>query len=332
MGCLAPYFRSFDRVLRGENKSARTRQIYLGRAKSLDDWLELLPTSYTEMFPDTPEDDLEDDIKGLPVPQEPGEVSSGHISAYIATVIKRTSDATGSNHYRALQQFFKYLALEEVIDRDPFTKLKPPKVIPKPVPVIPDDALTKLLATCKGRDLVSLRDKAIIMVFIDTGMRLAESAGLNYAEKEEENDVDFTQDVLGITVKGGRRRAAPFGTKTGLALERYIRKRNEVLRNARKSIDGPLWIGSLRKDRLTIFGISQMLERRCIEAGIQHINPHRFRHTFAHQWMREDDGDETNLMRLMGWHSRQMLSRYGASAADERAREAHRKKSPGDRF
>lgn len=319
MPILRPYIRSFERHLRGENKADNTIKIYLDRATKFDAWLDTLP-------PDAPEGELTR-------PERAAEITASHYSGYTAAVRARASAATASNHFRALQQLSKWLCAEEELP-DPFARLRPPTVVPPPVPVVRDDALKKLLAVCKGKDFVSLRDTAIILVFIDTGMRLSEVARLNHIEtetKDHRSDVDFVQDVIHTVVKGGRQRAIPFGNKTGLALERYIRRRAEFLRTHRVALDGPLWIGSLRKDRLLPNGIAQMLVRRCEEAGLPRLHPHQFRHTFAHVW-RVEDGDETDLMRLMGWSSRQMLNRYGESAGEERAIRAHRKNSPGDRL
>ena len=78
-------------------------------------------------------------------------------------------------------------------------------------------------------------------------------------------------------------------------------------------------------------GIAQIIKKRAMKAGLDGIHPHMFRHWFAHNWLVQG-GQESDLMALAGWQSRTMLTRYAASRAQERAREAHKRLAPGDQF
>ena len=141
---------------------------------------------------------------------------------------------------------------------------------------------------------------------IDTEARLSEITGLELADL----DLDFcTVDVLG---KGSRRRTVPFGSKTRAALDAYVGRRH----SHPYAHELRLWISA--KGALTSSGVAQLLRRRCARAGIGALHPHQLRHTAAHNWLAMG-GNEGDAMRLFGWRSREMLSRYGAALADERA-------------
>ncbi|MEU0356553.1 tyrosine-type recombinase/integrase [Streptomyces cyaneofuscatus] len=305
---------SWVRSLRARNLSANTTRIYSRAVGELRTYL-------LEYTPDP-------DVPGArPAPAElEGEegIHREHIEGYISDLMKRTSPGNAHQHFRSLKTFFNWCVDEEEMDRSPMRTMKAPALPDVEVPIIPDDSLKKLLSVCKGKTFEDRRDTAIIMMFLDTGARLSELTERLQAA------LDLDVMVLHVLGKGNRERPAPFGRASAVAMDRYLRAASKHIGRGLEPTD-PLWFSTRRKDALTIWGVGTMIERRCKEAGIPHIHPHQFRHTFAHLW-KVHRGDEDALMRIMGWRSRQMLSRYGASAGEERARAQHRELSPGDRL
>src|SRR5690606_38800868 len=207
--------------------------------------------------------------------------------------------------------------------QNPAERIEIPNPAPPRVEVADPGAVRKLLKHLDGRDFRSRRDAAIIRLLVSTGMRRAELVGIDVG------DLDLAaRDVLIKRGKGGRPRVVPFGSRTALALRRYLRAREQ-----RHPDTDALFIRSSGTPRRIDLGtINAILAPRCDEAGVPRIRPHQLRHAWAAAAKRRGLPDDF-LERLAGWSPGSPMSRrYGAAVAEEDARDALRRLEIDDLF
>jgi site-specific recombinase XerD len=294
---------SWELALRADGYADNTVKAYQNAVRSLADWL-------AEHHPEV----------------GPAELDRKHIRGWLVEVRERHSSNTARGWFAGVRHFCRWLESEGEAGQDATAGIRTPAPGDPETPVLSDADLRALLSTCAGTDFTARRDTAIIMLFLDGGLRLSELAGLRAA------DVDLRDRIVFVAGKASRRsgprhRAVPLGVKAARALDRYLRER----RRHPYADTARLWLGSRGRPTLDADGVKAMLKRRGTDAGIRDLHPHAFRHTWAHAF-RAAGGSEGDLMLLGGWRSRAMLDRYGKTAAADRAADAYRRLSLGDRI
>ena len=228
--------------------------------------------------------------------------NSSHVYAYHAT-------------YRALRSFLNWCVKQNYILESPLTFGSPklPDIIK---PAFTDDELKAIIKACTGS--LGLRNKAMVLVLIDTGIRREELAKIKIA------DINVDARLISITGKGRKQRIMPISPTTLKVIWQYLKMR----RNPSEF----LWLTEEGKP-ITGDGVGQMLQNLMSHAGItgHKASAHVFRHTFANN--RLDEGmDPLDLMYLLGHASLKMVEQYSRAHRERRAVKALEKQRPVDRL
>lgn len=232
--------------------------------------------------------------------------------------LEETDHNPGGIHacYTVLRAFLRWYWEEtDQEGNPPISKVKAPKRTLAPLEPADLKDVERLLRTC-GADLVGLRDRALMLTLLDTGVRASECCSIDV------EDVDLQSGAVLIRMGKGRKPRTTFLSQTTRrAVRAYLKARND---------NNPALWHSDKADRLTYWGLRLMVERRSKLAGIDHPTLHSFRRAFALEMLR-GGVDVYSLQELMGHADLQVLRRYLKQDTDD-LRAAHSKGSPVERM
>ena len=192
-----------------------------------------------------------------------------------------------------------------------------PKVPQMIIATFSDEQLRVLFASIDQRRWTGIRDRAILLLLLDTLARVSELIGLDL------EDVDLDERRILVMGKGRRQRELPFGQVTVQALRAYAR-------SVEGHRDGDPFFISRTGRRLTREGIAAAMRTYARKANIQGVrsSPHTLRHTGAKRFILSG-GDVFTLQKLLGHRSLAMVRRYVELAAGD-VRVQHQRYSPAD--
>ena len=201
--------------------------------------------------------------------------------------------STVNNCLSAVRSFFRFAMSRRLVSRDPAYAIKGPKK-QKPLPqFVREDEMDRLIDVSEmwSDTYQDLRARTIIILFYETGIRLAELIGL------KDNDIDFATRQLKVTGKRNKQRIVPFGQELESALKTYIEHRNQKFANP---ADDALFLSD-KGQRMSRFQV-EMIVKKCLSlvTTLKKKSPHVLRHSFATAMLNNGAGLES--VRLLLGH------------------------------
>jgi integrase/recombinase XerD len=238
----------------------------------------------------------------------------GYIS-YMAIDLK-SSPATRARKISAIRVFFKYLTSKaKIIDVNPAQDLETPKLGKRMPRYLSLEESKKLLNVSQDdTDRNSIRDHAIITLFLNCGMRLSELVGINIS------NIDFSESRMTVIGKGNKERTIYLNKACMNALKDYlsIRPHDKVKNDSRDAL-----FLSERKERISNRTVQNIVKNELARAGLDttKYSVHKLRHTAATLMYQYGDVDIRALQELLGHESISTTEIY-THVNDERVRNA----------
>ena len=196
----------------------------------------------------------------------------------------RVSGTTLGGRYDAASRFFNWAVDQEYIEFSPMRKVRRPKTVtPTRLAFTRDEIAALLREAGKAGGWLGYRDRALILFLVSTGARANEALSLTSSSfewasrRKPDATVSASRSVrVLLHGKGGKDRWVPVGAKAAEAVKQYI------IHRPANTTDN-LWVTAQHTamDHGALWGMMKNLGRY---AGVEHVHPHRFRHTYTCEW------------------------------------------------
>ena len=225
-----------------------------------------------------------------------------------------TAPASVNRKVSTIHTFYRHLARERVIERDPLLGVGSPKRAQRLPAILSADQLTAIIEAADGDTPQGLRDRAILELMYAAGLRLAEVVGTDV------DSLDLAELLVRVRGKGNKERMVVIGRPAAQALERYVRRGRPSLVEQGQ----PALFVNRSGGRLSGRSVQKIVRKHALKAGLdKRVFPHLLRHSFATHML--DGGAELRVVQELLGHASASTTQIYTHVTEEQQRRVYDK-------
>jgi len=235
------------------------------------------------------------------------------LRGFLSTLFGSNQASTMKKKVSSIRSFFKFLLKRQIIDQNPASGLRSPKIAKSLPRFLSVDQAFRVMEAPSKEDKrakpLKVRDQALLETLYGTGVRVSELAGMNLEH------CDFTESEVRVLGKGGKERVVPLGKSAVEAIRAYLPERGALLEKAKAGDLDALWL-SRGGRRLSVRQVQNIVRRHgTLGAGRGDLHPHAMRHTCATHLL-DAGADLRSIQELLGHSSLSTTQKYTHVSVD----------------